>query len=240
MNYFEHHIGDWDQATAHLSAVEDGIYSRLVRWYMASEGPLPLDIAVVQRRVRARARDEKAAVQAVLEEFFDRQEDGYHQHRCDEEIARYQDKQRKAKASADARWSKDKAHSERNANAFETHDADGMRTHSEGNALHTPDTNPQTPRNPSGSRASSKSPRKPAGSKRVPADFAVDADMEAWATESAPLIDWRRETEKFRDWEFKTPRTDWAATWRTWMRKAQEGAVERGHGVNSSMFAGAI
>ncbi|MDP2074617.1 hypothetical protein [Hydrogenophaga sp.] len=97
-------------------------------------------------------------------------------------------------------------------------------------------------KNPSGSRASSKSPRKPAGSKRVPVDFSVTADMEAWASEDAPLIDWRRETEKFRDWEFKTPRTDWAATWRTWMRKAQESAVERGQsaGASGSIFAGAI
>lgn len=153
MNYYEHHIGDWDQATAHLTAVEDGIYSRMVRWYMASEGPLPLDVTAIQRRVRARARDEKAAVQAVLDEFFERQDDGFHQHRCDEEIARFKDKQRKAKASADARWNKDKENSGRNANASQTDDANSMRTHSDGNALQTPDTKHQTPERESRSQA---------------------------------------------------------------------------------------
>ena len=64
--------------------------------------------------------------------------------------------------------------------------------------------------------------------------------METWATENAALIDWRRETEKFRDWEFKTPRTDWAATWRTWMRKAQESAMERGVQAQPSLMAGVI
>ena len=93
------------------------------------------------------------------------------------------------------------------------------------------------------SNAPNKSPRKPAGSKRVPASFLVTSDLEAWATENAPLIDWRRETEKFRDWEFKTARTDWAATWRTWMRKAQESAAERGvtaRGSSHDFLAGAI
>lgn len=98
----------------------------------------------------------------------------------------------------------------------------------------------QEQENPPGSAAPAKPSRKPAGSKRVPADFLVTPDMEAWASTDAPLIDWRRETEKFRDWEFKTPRTDWPATWRTWMRKAQEGAIERGKSQQSSVMAGVI
>jgi len=89
VNYFEHHIGDYDQATAHLTACEDGIYCRLIRWYMASEAPLPPDIAAIQRRVRAHSKDEKAAVESVLSEFFDLQDDGYRQHRCDEELAKF-------------------------------------------------------------------------------------------------------------------------------------------------------
>lgn len=31
MNYYEHHIGDYDQATAHLTACEDGIYGLTAR-----------------------------------------------------------------------------------------------------------------------------------------------------------------------------------------------------------------
>ena len=44
MNYFEHHIGDYDEATSHLTAREDGIYSRLIRKYYAKERPLPADV----------------------------------------------------------------------------------------------------------------------------------------------------------------------------------------------------
>lgn len=149
MNYFEHHIGDYDQATAHLSAVEDGIYCRLIRRYMATERPLPADIPGLQRLVRAHSRDEKKAVQTILAEFFELRDDGYHQHRCDEEIARFQEKSAKAKRSAEARWGQPRgeseSHANADANASAKHDAPAMRTHSEGNAHHTPDTNHQSP-----------------------------------------------------------------------------------------------
>ena len=93
MNYFELHIGDYDKATAHLTACEDGIYGRLMRRYYDTESPLPDDLKAIQRFVRARARDEKAAVQTVLDEFFVLEADGWHHKRCDEEIAQYQDTQ---------------------------------------------------------------------------------------------------------------------------------------------------
>jgi uncharacterized protein YdaU (DUF1376 family) len=141
LNYFEHHIGDYDEATAHLSACEDGIYSRLIRKYMATEKPLVNDVKALQRLVRARTREERDAVQIILDEFFELREDGWHQHRCDETIARYQDKQRKARASADARWSAQRSQSGGNANAS----ADAMRSHSDGNANQAPVTKHQTP-----------------------------------------------------------------------------------------------
>lgn len=156
MNYYEHHIGDYAEATAHLSFVEDAAYSRLIRKYYAQEKPLPADLKAVQRLIGARTKEEKEAVQSVLDEFFLLEGDGWHNKRCDEEIGRYQEKQRKAKASAEARWSKPRAQSEGKANAMRTHtendanaldgnDANAMRTHCEGNAHQTPDTNHQTP-----------------------------------------------------------------------------------------------
>jgi len=89
MNYYEHHIGDYAQATAHLSFVEDAAYSRLIRKYYAEEKPLPADLKAVQRLVGARTREEKAAVEIILNEFFILEEDGWHNSRCDAEIARY-------------------------------------------------------------------------------------------------------------------------------------------------------
>jgi uncharacterized protein YdaU (DUF1376 family) len=156
VNYYEHHIGDYAEATAHLSFVEDAAYSRLIRKYYAQEKPLPADLKAVQRLVGARTKEEKEAVDSVLQEFFILADDGWHNKRCDAEVARYQEKQRKAKASAEARWSKTNSQTERNANAMRTHakedanasgekDADAMRTHSEGNAHQTPSTRHQSP-----------------------------------------------------------------------------------------------
>lgn len=93
MNYFDHHIGDYDQATAHLTAAEDGIYHRLLRKYYATEKPLPADMPTLQRLVRARTKEEKQAAEDVLKEFFTLEADGWHQARCDTEINEYHEKQ---------------------------------------------------------------------------------------------------------------------------------------------------
>ena len=133
MNYFELHIGDYAQATAHLSLIEDAIYWRLIRKYYADEKPLPAEISACQRIVGARSKEEKFSVEIILKEFFVLEDDGWHQKRCDEVIEKYQSKQRKARESAQIRWKKEKSEG----------NADGMRSHTEGNANHKPITNNQ-------------------------------------------------------------------------------------------------
>ena len=227
MNYFEHHIGDYDQATAHLTACEDGIYSRLIRWYMASEAPLPGDLKLIQRRVRAHSKDERAAVQTVLDEFFELRDDGYHQHRCDEEIARYQDKQAKAKRSAEARWSAVRTHSEGNANAS----SESMRTHSERNAdgMHrAPVPRHQTPDTTLVAKLQGEAPQAARRGSRLPTDWEPGEPGMAFAAKQG-LTNGRATAElaKFRDfWTAKTgadaTKADWQATWRNWVRRAVE------------------
>jgi uncharacterized protein YdaU (DUF1376 family) len=131
VNYYEHHLGDYAAATGHLSWDEDMAYTRLLRAYYHHERAIPAGQAY--RLARATTPAQRKAVDVVLGEFFVLVDGAHGQKRADAEIARYQDKQRKAKASADARWSQ----SERNANAS----PNAMRTHSEGNApsLQTPD-----------------------------------------------------------------------------------------------------
>lgn len=68
---------------------------------------------------------------------------------------------------------------------------------------------------------------------RIPADFGVNDLMRQWAKTSAPAIDLEDETETFKDYWAARPgaggvKLDWVATWRTWMRRAQKWAVERG------------
>jgi uncharacterized protein YdaU (DUF1376 family) len=139
MNYFELHIGDHLKATAHLDLLEHGVYFRLLTVYYAREAPIPT--AEAGRLIGVRTKEEKKALTAVLSEFF-RDEDGHlHQSRCDREISRYQDKQRKASASANARWNNPQTQSARNAKAG----ARAMRTHTECNAPNhqTPNTSIQ-------------------------------------------------------------------------------------------------
>lgn len=125
MNFIEWHIGDYLRDTAHLSMLEDAAYRRLLDRYYTSEQPLPADVRACCKLARASTAAERAAVAAVLREFFILGPDGYRQTRADAEIARYQDKQRKARASAEARWSQ----TERNANAYANAPPNAMRPH---------------------------------------------------------------------------------------------------------------
>ena len=89
MNYYEHHIGDYDKNTSHLTACEDGMYSRMIRRYYDKEKPLPASIDEVRRLMRARTKEEKQAVVAVLAEFFSLQDDGWHNKVCDEVLEKF-------------------------------------------------------------------------------------------------------------------------------------------------------
>jgi len=89
VNYVDMHIGDYAEATGHLSPLEDGIYWRMLRKYYATERPLPAEVEKIQRLVAAKSPDEVAAVDAVLADFFKLGPDGWHQERCDEVIAAY-------------------------------------------------------------------------------------------------------------------------------------------------------
>jgi len=89
MHYYSHNISDYRADTAHLSAVEHGIYRQLIDWYYLDERPIPTETQVVIRRLRLGSESEIQALKNVLSDFFILQEDGFHQSRCDEEIASY-------------------------------------------------------------------------------------------------------------------------------------------------------
>lgn len=87
MNYYERHIGDYLKDTAHLTLLEHGVYTRLLDVYYTREGPIPTKEAA--RLIGARDKDERAALQMVLGEFFTESPEGWRQKRCDEEISRF-------------------------------------------------------------------------------------------------------------------------------------------------------
>jgi uncharacterized protein YdaU (DUF1376 family) len=92
MNYYKRHIGDYAAATRHLSMLEHGAYTILLDTYYTTEQPLPVDVKAAARKAGARTKDEVAAVEMVLAEFFTLEADGWHSSRCDTEIAAYQSK----------------------------------------------------------------------------------------------------------------------------------------------------
>lgn len=223
MNYYEHHLGDYAEATAHLSFVEDAAYSRLIRKYYASEAPLPADLKAVQRLVCARTDEEREAVETVLLEFFTLAEDGWHNARCDAEIERFQIKSNKARSSANARWGAGQSHTERNANA--------MPTDSERNANASKEDANASKSDAKAMLSSLQSPvsskrQKPAQARgsRIPDDFTPDPSV---ALALIPDLDVEAEAAKFADfWRGKTgqgaTKADWPATWRNWVRRCAE------------------
>lgn len=90
VNFFKHHLGDYDGATAHISWDEDMAYTRLLRVYYRREKPIPADREEAFRLVRAKGKNQRLSVARMLEEFFILEADGWHNKRADEEIAAYQ------------------------------------------------------------------------------------------------------------------------------------------------------
>ena len=98
MNYYKFNIGDYAAATRHLTMIEHGAYRLLLDVYYTTERPLPADVKASARKAGARSKEEIAAVEIVLSEFFVLTEEGWIQNRCDSEIALFQSKAETNKA----------------------------------------------------------------------------------------------------------------------------------------------
>lgn len=95
----------------------------------------------------------------------------------------------------------------------------------------SPDVSPAVPRCPPASPAvplsysysdsdtDKKRERARKRASRAPEGFDPDRQH---ALAELPDLDVDAEIGKFRDWEFRTPRSDWPATWRNWIRRCKE------------------
>ena len=90
MNYYPYHIGDFNNATRHLTRIERSVYRDLMDLYYDTESELTLDFNALCRLIIARSDEERTAVEQVLNEFFTQTEQGWFHSRCDEEIQKYQ------------------------------------------------------------------------------------------------------------------------------------------------------
>lgn len=262
MNFYKHHIGDYAQATAHLSFVEDAAYSRMIRKYYAEEKPLPADIKAIQRLIGARTREEKQAVEDILREFFTQESDGWHNKRCDSELERAnaqaetnrriaEEREAKRRARMEDGSSTNRQYSQNGTSNDSLHDSSASREPSQ-----TPDSRHQTPEiKPSSASPPSPaplapplaSPKQPKGS-RLPDDWKLPKLWGDWAMEDKGLSadQVRTEADKFADYWRAKPgkdavKLDWLATWRNWIRNAAERIpVREGSQSGSALFAGVI
>jgi uncharacterized protein YdaU (DUF1376 family) len=230
MNYYKHHIGDYDSHTAHLTLVEDAIYHRLLALYYRTEKPLPVDIAKVCRLIRVAADSERETVKSVLHEFFGLADDGWHHGRCDAEIAKANalaDKSREVgKTGGRPKKSETPEVLKNNPPGFET-ETPGV---SEIRAAETLPTTPHpTTHYPLEEGASASPPPTPRGSRLQP-DFEPDMEIKTALIAERPDLDYSRVIEGFRDYWLSQPgakgvKLDWNRTFRKWWReqRAQTG-----------------
>jgi uncharacterized protein YdaU (DUF1376 family) len=86
VNYYQRHLGDYAKDTSHLSMLEHGAYTLLLDRYYSTDGPIPADQA--HRLTRAKSREERAAVDVVLAEFFELIEGCWSNRRAEEELGK--------------------------------------------------------------------------------------------------------------------------------------------------------
>jgi len=210
MNYFQFHIGDYKSATSHLSNEEDLAYRRLLDMYYDTESPIPLETQWVARRIRV----DNDVVLLVLKDMFIHTQEGWRHARCDQVIADYHAMAEKNRANG------------RLGGRKKNPMGSQLATDSQPNAKATINQEPKT----SVVKAS-----------RLPTDFEMPVDWKQWAKSERPDLDVEMESESFKDyWSSKggkeACKTDWYATWRNWVRRAN--APKSGQKTVSNIMAG--
>ncbi len=233
MNFYKHHLGDYDGATAHLTWDEDCAYTRLLRAYYRREKQIPPEIKDACRLVRANSAIHKRAVETVLNEFFDPREDGWHNKRADEEIAAYQ-----AQSSTNKRIARERWGNEPSTN----------RTQS----VHEPSTDTELERTPNQNQNQNQSKPKAearaARGARLPTDWKLPKAWGDWALTEQPTWDaeyTRKISEMFRDYWKEIPgqkglKLTWEGTWHNWVKKEGPRATGAGKAPANGIPQGMI
>lgn len=145
MNYYEHHLGDYAKDTAHLTMIEHGAYRLLLDRYYGTETGIPAD--QTYRLARARSKEEKQAVDDVLNEFFSLIDGVWINKRADQEISKATIKINAAKENGRKGGRPKKAHlgSEIETQEKPTGLFVGSEIETQQKAHQTPDTRHQTP-----------------------------------------------------------------------------------------------
>lgn len=131
MHYYTFKPKDYMSKTAFLEPMEDLAYRRMLDHCYLTELPLPEDVSEIAMLIRMRTHTD--SIKVVLHYFFELTPHGYVNDRIARELSAYHGKSEKAKASAEARWAK-----ERNKIKDVANDANALRNECESNANHKP------------------------------------------------------------------------------------------------------
>ena len=196
MHYYQFNIGDYQSHTSHLSEIEDLAFRRMLDWCYLHEKALPPDPSEIARLIRMRTHSESIAI--VLQEYFERNEDGWINIRAIAEMLKVGIKSEKASASAKARWGK------KDANALPTQ----SERYATQDTLHkTQDTKPIVEKKQRGSR--------------LPTNFEIPDDWIAFCQTERADLNAHKTFDNFKDYWVAAPKgtkLDWSATWRNWVR----------------------
>lgn len=138
MHYYTFKPKDYMSKTAFLEPMEDLAYRRMLDHCYLTELPLPADVSEIAMLIRMRSHTD--SIKVVLHYFFELTPQGYVNDRIARELSAYHSKSEKAKASAEARWTK-----ERNKIKDVASDANALLNECEGNTNHKPITNNHKP-----------------------------------------------------------------------------------------------
>ena len=246
MRHYARNIGDLAAATRGLDLLHRGAYDALLDAYYLNERPLPADARECYLLADARSPAERRAVDACLARFFVLQADGYHQKRCDAELARWAAKSAGAASAVNLRWERERqAKASREQQEYETRHTNAIRTYNERNTNVIPPTNhePQTTTTPI-QRTVVEAAAKPPTTRRksrLPDGWDLPKAWGEWAQAERgwPAGEVRRVAALFADhWRGKgEARADWQATWRNWVRRETTRAGPRSDAKTESRNA---
>lgn len=138
MHYYTFKPKDYMSKTAFLEPLEDLAYRRMLDHCYLTEKPLPEDINEIAMLIRMRSHTD--SIKTVLHYFFDLTAEGYVNDYVARELFAYHSKSLKAKASADARWKKER-NKIKDISTVESQcdgNANALHEESEGNANQQP------------------------------------------------------------------------------------------------------
>ena len=210
MDWYKRHIGDYTRDTAHLTLLEHGAYNRLLDLYYAREGSLP--DAQVERLACARTDDERAAVRAVLSEFFTLTDGVWVNKRADRELAAYHETVERGKryGAMGGRPVKDRTLSTNNHEGYQTlseNNHEGYPTLSKNNHNQNQNQNQNQEVITTSSVASTEPPvlEFPCNGQGPKTWALTPAKVSEWQT-AYPAVDVLTECRKARQWCIDNPR----------------------------------